>query len=108
MFEAASLPSLRQPPSGGPARSRTIEAMMMSSLTAEKRRTERALPPITKVRSSAPPARPGGLDNVDGGLERRGYSQMSIVRQGQPEVRHGEFGSRINRLFTTPWSIPQV
>ena len=35
----------------------------------EKRRTERALPPITKVRSSAPPARPGGLDNVDGGLD---------------------------------------
>jgi hypothetical protein len=43
-------------------------------LNRRKRRTERALPPITKVRSSAPPARPGGLDNVDGGLERGGYS----------------------------------
>src|SRR5687768_2340433 len=36
---------------------------------------------MTKARSAAPSARPGGLDNVDGGLERRGYSQTFYFAQ---------------------------
>ena len=30
---------------------------------------------------TAPSARPGGLDNVDGGLERGGYSQTHEIAQ---------------------------
>src|SRR5947209_19185006 len=41
----------------------------------------RALPPLTKPRSTAPSARPGGLDDVDGGLERRVYIQMCGIEQ---------------------------
>jgi hypothetical protein len=37
---------------------------------------------MTKARSAAPSARPGGLDNVDGGLERRVYSQTVPIAQG--------------------------
>src|SRR5436190_9945458 len=61
-----------------------------------KRRTERALPPVTKVRSSAPPARPGGLDRVDGSLERRRYSETHACAQG---LREFQLGPRI----VLPW-----
>jgi hypothetical protein len=56
----------------------------MMNVSAEpqiKRRTGRAHPPMTKVRSAAPSARPGGLDNVGGGLDARGYSQTPVSAQ---------------------------
>ncbi len=55
-----------------PARSRTIEAMLKLEVPVSRRSEtgQAGFPPITKARSSAPPARPGGLDNVDGDLDR--------------------------------------
>ena len=39
---------------------------------------------------TAPSARPGGLDNVDGGLERGGYSQGNGMKQGKHFLHDSE------------------
>jgi len=39
---------------------------------------------------TAPSARPGGLDNVDGGLERGGYSEGNGVKQGKHFLHESE------------------
>jgi hypothetical protein len=53
-----------------------IETMMNAQANGDQKRTGRAFPPMTKARVS-PGFRPvrAASTNVDGGTERRGYSQ---------------------------------
>jgi len=61
------------------ARPNRSERWWMSGRIADQETDRTGSSSNTKVRSAAPPARPGGLDNVGGSLERRVYSPDSRV-----------------------------
>src|SRR6266508_348269 len=75
----ASLPRLRarQRPGAMTGRSKR----WFKSGAPRKKRVRAGFSSMTGARSAAPPARPDGFDNVDGGPERGVYIQMRGVEQ---------------------------